>query len=226
MATSAIDTRLHPLVALQAMRRLKANPDDTSQVFVIFRALRGKSGLRSFQRFKNSAVGRAVLAERRVLTDRLTDTDALAALPEGSVGHTYLHFMQNENLTAAGLVNASNWDNDPVSTDAALFRERMTVAHDLTHVLTGYGRDPLGEMCLLAFMNRHSRNLGQILIIAMSWLRMPPAWRAAIRRAWHDGKKASWMMALDFEALLARPLDNVRRELGIVSPTLYREIMS
>lgn len=225
MSASAIDTRLRPLTALAAARKLKANPEDTTQVFVIFRALRGKSGLVAFDRFRASATGRAVLAERRALLDHLTDSAALAALPDGSVGRTYLHFMQNENLTAAGLVGASGWDSDPVPADIALFRERMTVAHDLTHVLTGYGRDALGEMCLLAFMNRHSRNLGQLLIIAMSWLRIPASWRTAIRRAWRDGSKASWMMALDYEALLARPLDDARRELGIVEPTLYRAVM-
>jgi ubiquinone biosynthesis protein COQ4 len=225
MPAAAIDTRLHPLTALAAARALKANPDDTRQVFVIFRALRGKSGLRAFARFAAGTTGRTVLAERRVLLDRLTDTAALNALPQGSVGRTYADFMRAENLSAAGLVDASNWDSEPLPADFDLFRKRMRDAHDLTHTLTGYGRDPLGEMCLLAFMNRHSRNLGQLLIIAMSWTRIPRAWRAAIRQAWRDGGKAQWMMALDYEALLARPLDDVRRELGIVTPTLYREIM-
>jgi ubiquinone biosynthesis protein COQ4 len=195
-------------------------------VFVIFRALRGKSGLVAFERFAASATGRAVLAERRVLLDRLSDTAALNALPDGSVGRAYADFMRAENLSAAGLVEASNWDNDPLPADIDLFRKRMRDAHDLTHILTGYGRDPLGEMCLLAFMNRHSRNLGQLLIIAMSWLRMPRPWRAAIRQAWRDGKKAQWMIALDYETLLTQPLDAVRRGLGIAAPTRYREIMS
>jgi hypothetical protein len=82
-----------------------------------------------------------------------------------------------------------------------LFRNRMRDAHDLTHILTGYGRDPLGELCLLAFMNRHSKNLGQLLIVAMSWSRMPSKQRAAVIQAWRNGKKARWMIALDYEAL-------------------------
>ena len=225
MSTIAIDARLQPLKALAALRALKANPEDTSQVFALFRALRGKSGLRAFARFKASPVGQAVLAERRVLLDRLSDAAALAALPEGSVGRAYAHFMQSENLTAAGLVEASNWDNELVPPDIALFRNRMRDAHDLTHILTGYGRDGLGEMCLLAFMNRHSRNLGQLLIIAMNWSRMSPGWRAAVRQAWRDGKKVRWMLALDFEALLGRPLTEVRRELNIAEPVRYREVM-
>lgn len=226
MTTTAIDTRLRPLAALAALRALKANPGDTRQVFVIFRALRGKSGLKAFARFKASAAGKRVLAERRVLLDRLTDTAALAALPDGSMGRAYLHFMQSENLTAAGLVEASGWDTETVPPDVDLFRNRMRDAHDLTHILTGYGRDPLGEMCLLAFMNRHARNLGQLLIIAMSWGRLPHQARRAVIQAWRDGRKTRQnFQLLDYEALLARPLAEVRRELNIAEPARYREIM-
>ena len=224
MTTAAIDTRLDFAKAIAAFRALQANPDDTRQIFVIFRALRGKSGLKAWRRFQDSAVGRQVLAERRVLLDRLTDRAALAALPDGSVGRAYLAFMEAENLSADGLVMASQADQEVLSPDIELFASRMRDSHDLTHILSGYGRDALGELCLLAYMNRHSRNLGQLLIIAMSWLRIPAAWRAAIRQAWRDGGKASCMMTLDYEALLAQPLEPARRELGIVEPTLYRAV--
>jgi ubiquinone biosynthesis protein COQ4 len=117
-----------------------------------------------------------------------------------------------------------DWENEPVPDDVKLFRERMRDAHDLTHILTGYGRDGLGEMCLLAFMNRHSHNLGQLFVIAMNWPRLPKPWRAAIRQAWRNGKKARWFQNLDFEALLPRNLNDVRRELNIPAPTLYQAV--
>ena len=110
--------------------------------------------------------------------------------------------------------------------DVSLFLERMRDAHDLTHILTGYGRDPLGELCLLAFMYQHSKNLGQALIVAMSWPRLPKAARAAVREAWRNGKKSELFQNQDYEALLARPLDKVRRELGILDPGLYRAVIS
>ena len=105
-ATFASDTRLRPFTAWRAVRALQANPEDTSQIFVIFHALRGRSGIRNFRRFKASATGRAILAEGRVLLDTLNGQAALAAMPEGSVGRAYLDFMTRENLTAAGLVQA------------------------------------------------------------------------------------------------------------------------
>ena len=52
---SRVDTRLHPIQAWRAFRRLMASPGDTRQVFAIFRALRGGSGLKAFRRFAASA---------------------------------------------------------------------------------------------------------------------------------------------------------------------------
>ncbi|HKB96217.1 MAG TPA: Coq4 family protein [Rhizomicrobium sp.] len=221
-AEPASDTRLHPLEAVRAVRRLFAT-GDTKEIFAIFRALRGRSGVRAFSRFCASPTGSAVLRERRRLLDTLTDRARLAALPQGSVGRTYFDFMEEENLSAEGLVQASqNWDHDPVPPDFALYRERMRDAHDLTHVLTGYGRDPLGEICLLAFMYAHSRNLGMALIVAMGWPRLPPAGRRAVTEGWRNGRKTRWLQDQDFEALLPRPLQAVRRELGIADPLRYR----
>ena len=221
LAQSTIDTSLHPLAAVAAVRRLFQS-GDPKEVFAVFRALRGKSGIRAFRRFAASPVGAKVLAERRCLLDRLNDHAALRALPAASVGRAYLAFMEDEQLSAQGLVQASNWEQDPVPADLALFRERMRDAHDLTHVLTGYGRDPLGELCLLAFMYAHSRNLGMALIVVMSLPRLPWRARSAVIQAWRNGRKARWLQGQDFEALLSRPLDAVRRDLAIADPSLYR----
>lgn len=226
LAQATIDTSLHPLEAIRAVRRLIANPEDTSQVFAIFRAMRGKSGVKAFRRFATSATGAQVIREKRRLLDTLSDRAGLAALPEASFGRTYFNFMEKEQLTAAGLVEASqSWETDPVPADVELFRERMRDAHDLTHVLTGYGRDGLGEVCLLAFMHAHNRNAGAALIVLMSLKRMPRVARHAVFEAWRNGRKARWLQDQDFEALLPRPLDEVRHELNIADPTLYRAVM-
>lgn len=219
-------TRLRPLTAIRAVRALMVNPEDTRQIFVIFRALRGRSGVKLFQRFAASETGKQILSERRDLLAVLSDRNALAALPEGSVGRSYFDFMEREKLSAAGLVEASqgDWDNDPLPPDAMLFRRRMRDAHDLTHILTGYGRDSLGELCLLAFMHAHSKNLGQLLIVAMSWSRLPKAARQAVWEGFRHGRKAKWFQDLDYEVLLARPLDEVRRELNIAAPLAYQGV--
>lgn len=225
-AEATIDTSFRPFEAIRAVRRLQANPEDTSQAFTIFRAMRGKSGLKTFRRFAASPTGARVIREKRRLLDSLSDRDRLAALPAESFGRRYFAFMEKEQLTAEGLVQASQvWENDPVPAEMELYRERMRDAHDLTHVLTGYGRDGLGELCLLAFMHAHNRNSAALLIVVMSLKRIPRPARRAVFEAWRNGRKARWLQDQDFEALLPRPLDEVRRELHIPTPELYRAVM-
>jgi ubiquinone biosynthesis protein COQ4 len=226
LPAAKIDTRLRPFEALRAVRRLLAHPDDTAQVFAIFRAMRGKSGLRAFRRFAASATGAQVLRERRRLLDTLSDRARLAALPAASMGRRYFEFMEQEQLTADGLVAASqSWETDPVPPDMELFRQRMRDAHDLTHVLTGYGRDPLGELCLLAFMHAHNRNAGAGLIVLMSLMKIPRHARQAVYEARRNGRQARWLSDQDFEGLLPRPLADLRREIRICDPIQYRKSM-
>ncbi len=104
MLAQAIDTRLRPVQAFRAVRRLLRNPDDTAQVFVILRAMRGASAARAFRRFQGSDVGGRVLAEKRELLDALSDSARLSALPPDSLGAIYHAFMRRENLSARGLM--------------------------------------------------------------------------------------------------------------------------
>jgi ubiquinone biosynthesis protein COQ4 len=221
---------MRPLEAVRAVRRLMSDPDDTRQVFVILGAMRGRSGHRMFDRFRASAVGAAVLADRRRLIDVLEDHAALAMLPKGSLGREYLAFMQAEHLSAAGLVEPSMTEEvAAMGLDGRLFRDRMRDMHDLTHVLTGYGREQLGELCLLAFMFRQSRNLGMALIALMAMKRFPRgqtggALRNALFEGFRRGGRAQWLPEQDWEALLARPLDEIRRQLDIEAPALYQAV--
>jgi ubiquinone biosynthesis protein COQ4 len=227
LAEPVTDTRLKPLEAFQAVRRLLGDPSSTHEVFTIFRAMRGRSGLNAFNRFSASATGARILRERSSLLVRLQDRTALAALPHGTLGRDYLTFMDEQNLSAAGLVEASqSWEQDAVPPAMHFYRERMRDAHDLTHILTGYGRDQLGEVCLLAFMYAHTRNLGMAMIVGMALLRMPHAARKTVMEAWRHGRKAHWFQGLDFEALLPRPLDEISAELNITSPVLYQALMA
>src|ERR1700712_545558 len=98
-AQSTLDTRLRPIEAVKAVRRLMANPEATQEVFVILRAMRGRSGITLFRRFQGSAMGASILAEKRNLFATLSDSAALAALPAGSLGRDYHRFMASENLS-------------------------------------------------------------------------------------------------------------------------------
>lgn len=226
------NTRLRPFEALGAVRRLLRDPDDTRQVFIVLQALRGRSGLRLFRRFQATAVGATILNERRALLPYLQDRLALARLPQGSLGRTYLDFMAVENLTADGLVDASaSAERDAAPEEVRLFQNRARDMHDLTHVITGYGRDPLGELCLLAFNHAQSGQLGVALIVLMGMTRLGHgprgrAARAAVVEGWRHGRAAAWLSGQDWEMMLSEPTETLRERLRIAAPTRYQAVMS
>jgi ubiquinone biosynthesis protein COQ4 len=224
---ATLSTPFRPFEAIRAAGALLRNPEDTRQVFKVIAALRGRSAERLFARFASSETGAAVLADRRRLLDRLEDQAALAALPAGSIGRAYLAFMQEENLSAGGLVMASEvGEAEHFTADGRLVRERMRDMHDLTHVLTGYGRDGLGELCLLAFMYRQTGNRGGALIALMGMRRFPKGpvgrtARKALFEAFRNGAKGAWMPGLDWEALLGEDLESLRQRLRMPRPDAY-----
>src|SRR3546814_2900195 len=70
--------------------------------------------------------------------------------------------LYGEGLSADGLVEASKVGGvrSFVDPDVALFRNRMRDSHDLYHIVTDYGRDGLGEICVLTFGNAQFYNHG------------------------------------------------------------------
>ena len=139
--------------AFSAMRRLIKNPDATDEVFTIIEALSGDSLRKGFSRFVTTDLGRKVLLERRSLLETLLNREYLATLPQQSLAAHYLNFVTKENISAKGLVEPSEGMRGMQNLDAdtLLFANRQRDMHDLWHTLTHYGRDELGEVCLLAF---------------------------------------------------------------------------
>ncbi|MBB83015.1 MAG: hypothetical protein CL931_04305 [Deltaproteobacteria bacterium] len=218
--------------AWDAIRALIRDPDDTSQVFRIIRALSGNSQERSFQRFLRSEHGPTILAEERVLLDTLSNRTYLESLPEGTLGRVYADFTAREEITADGLVEASESverNLDDLDPRRELFGQRLRDSHDLWHVVTGYGRDLFGEAALLSFTYRQIRNRGIGFIVAVAYLkaRGPMAGeRVLIRDGYRRAGQAEWLPGADWEALLELPLEDVRRRLGVVPIEHYEGFRS
>lgn len=229
MEQATTDTRLHPIAAFRAMRALLRNREDTRQAFLLIDALRGKTTLRQLQRFRQTDFGRAALADRRRLLDRLNDRESLAKLPAGTLGRAYYDFMAAEDLSADGLVAASTI---PKSADEQIwFRERTREMHDLLHVVTGYGRDGLGEACVLAFTYAQGRQKGTAVIAIFAARKVSRALpgqpgRRAIFEGYRRGRAAKWLIGADWEVLLSRPLAEIRKEFGIRPAKHYPRIIA
>ena len=216
--------------AWTAVQALIANPDDTEQVFRVVTAMRGKSLERGFERFKSSPTGERILREGINLLDTLQDRQRLSLYEPDSLAAVYLKFVQSEQLSADGLVEASHEATESIHNPHLLrYTNRIRDMHDLWHALTQYGREPLGEACLLAFTYAQMRNPGAAFIVTVGARRLAKGYgRGTLRalwRAYRAGRRASWLPAQPFEELLQLNAQDVRSTLAIPDPDAYWSIL-
>ena len=229
--TTRSKKRIQPIVALRALRRLIADPERTEEVFNVIEALSGPSLENGLQQFKALPTGQRILREKVKLLDTLNDREYLGTLPKNSLGAHYLDFVIREGLTADGLVEASETVTyDEYDEDLRLFGNRQRDMHDLWHTLTQYGRDTLGEACLLAFTYAQTKNRGLGVICLAGCLELRQNYgKEVFKAAWkgyQDGKRAAWLPGQDWEHLLTLPIDEVRTQLGIVPPEEYTTLFN
>src|SRR3546814_1330225 len=73
--------------------------------------------------------------------------------------------MRREGLSAAGLVAESDkMGRQQFDDQVQWYSNRLRDTHDLFHILTGYGRDALGEQCVLGFTYGQTGNYGNAFI--------------------------------------------------------------
>ena len=222
--------RFRPLKAIHHFRELIKDKEDTEQVFHIFESLPRPGFRRDARAFVESDKGQALLASEPELAPLLDDHDRLRQMPEGSLAHAYCDFMEKEGLSAAGLIAEYDRFSPRKYQDLIEwygFRQRDT--HDLLHVLTGYGRDALGEACVLAFTYGQNPSLGNIFIAYAAGLNMKKQIRSdapifkAIREAQKMGKACPRISEESITDLLAQPVDALRQRLHIKTPHFYHE---
>ncbi len=224
---------IQPMVALRALRILFGNPDDTRQVFVIIRSMAGDAFERLYQRVLADPTGNRVLGERRDILTLLQDREGLRALPEGTLGREYARFMDRENISADGLVEASEESDDEehfLDERAKVLSRRLRDTHDLWHVATGYQRDLFGEGALLAFSWAQTRNRGIAVILLIASLKHLrdgyPGFLRMLWQGWRRGRRAAFFPAADWETLLRTPLDEARRQLRVTDTPDYTPVFS
>ncbi|RYD18163.1 MAG: ubiquinone biosynthesis protein, partial [Lysobacteraceae bacterium] len=139
--------------AFDAIRKLMANGDDTTQVFRIMRALNVGNGPRNYARLIATVEGGRIASEHVELAERFSDHGFVRQFAPGTVGAAYRAFLETTGYSADGLVQVSKIDSeDQVAHPYAWFGRRVRDTHDIWHVLTGYKADEsLGEACLVAF---------------------------------------------------------------------------
>lgn len=217
--------------AVSALRALLKDPNDTAQGFRLLEALDPLVHHRELALMRTAPSGLKLLEEQPELLNLLRDTAMLDALPEGSVGRAYRAFCKSEGIGPDGFVQvgeagseADRLEDEQVRYAALRHRD----SHDLWHVVYGCRADLLGEAAILGFTLGQTRSPGMaILLIGGLMHSFSIGWKqgACMRRlAWRGlrhGLSARPLAPVPWEEWLARPLADVRAELGITEVPSY-----
>jgi len=221
-----------PLVAWRNFRALVRDKENTRIVFRIFEALPWTGMPQAVERLLATPQGRALRLAEPSLPDVLDDHDALRRMPAGSLAHAYCDFMEREGLTARGLVEefeAFEQGREKFNDHVQWYMSRMRDTHDLQHVLTGYGRDALGEQCVLAFSYSQQPSFGNLFIAYAGGVEIRRQVKSAapvlqaVREGQRLGRACPRLVELPVLELLPLPLDEVRRRLHISAPRHYAQ---
>lgn len=224
-----------PIKVLHHFGKLVEDKEDTEQVFHIIEATKGRRTHRQAHDFIRSTEGQRFLREETDIPAMLDDHDRWADCGPNTVAAQYIAFMKREGLTAAGLVAESHKWAPPENLPRDLtqwYFDRLRDTHDLFHVLSGYGRDALGETSLLAFSYQQNHNTG-ILFIAYAGARQIKKFSgtkapifAAIKEGRRLGKAAAKISHQDIAALMREDIDAARARLNIGQPEVYRQCLA
>jgi ubiquinone biosynthesis protein Coq4 len=194
----------------------------------------GPEILHEVERMRSHPTGKRLLDERPDLGVALSNSAALKTMPVGSLGRTFYEAMEIPGgvpgyLLAALIYKDGFFDSLEMSEDTVYFLERSRWLHDLFHIVTGYGTDLPGEGLLIYFMLGYEHRLPYWAAslapfgIGPRFFIRPSCgqrrWRALLRDAHARGLAANRVCPPAFvpwEEWLPRPVDEVRKELGIV----------
>ncbi|HTM84777.1 MAG TPA: Coq4 family protein, partial [Mycobacterium sp.] len=143
------------MTALRCVREALRTKNYNEKAFEAFLAMLAPINARAYYRFRAHPNGRRLLQDRPDLVVVLRDTDYLAALPVGTLGHAYHCFMArhqlhpgifDDNDVIRPIVEKHGWNED-----LHYILKRGAAVHDLFHVIGGYGPDVAGEAANIGF---------------------------------------------------------------------------
>jgi ubiquinone biosynthesis protein COQ4 len=201
---------------IKALAKVLADPDRTDQVLEFLSVVNsGKSTTKRIERFFADPVAKALYDEHRAIDSQTIDLAALAALPEGTLGHAYATFLRSHGLTPEVFDGSPPGITDPLR---SYLVQRMRQTHDLWHVVTGCETDPAGEVALQAFTFAQVRSPGAALLAvfgALRGLRENPGIFRDVVALYRTGARAAQLPSFPWEDHWDKPLSEVRAMLNL-----------
>jgi ubiquinone biosynthesis protein Coq4 len=180
---------------------LLRNYERTDQVFKLYDLTPKFMQRRIIRKLKKHENGvRLLNGEFRDIIEKIYDKGFLSSFPEGSLGN---------ELLKLPYVPLTQYQKNQSNLATA-----FTALHDPLHILTGYSTTAEDEACLQAF-SWHHLQVPAPLIIAFGYALSNPKSFSKVYRAYKWGKKVPWLLLVDFDKYLDKPVEVVKRELSI-----------
>lgn len=226
---SLMDGKVRPFRAAIALFRLTRDKDDAGQVDIFKTSVDGNWYEPTYKRFADDPYGAALLRRHKQLLEHITDVDRLRKLPANSLGNLYIKQLDARGISPQGFreANLAGEDFSLLPAQWQIPHYRIYDIHDLLHTAVGWGRDPLGEVCILEFqgIQHRSRGLRVLSFLAGTEIkrRYPdtPVYKC-IKEANHIAKQTKgWVLTYPWEERLEYPIERVREELNLRTPETY-----
>lgn len=199
----------------------KRDPREFRGAVLTFFGFGGRDDGWIIERMRAHPEGREILTERRPLPPGILEPERLAGLPEGSLGHAYWRHCREHGLDPKLIsVESEKVAREiPVTEEHRFVYDRHRDSHDFWHVLTGYGTDMAGEAGIIAWTYGQTGNKAYGLICLLNalmctWRGRPDVFRT-VWRGYRHGVRSPLLLAVDWGRYLHRPIEAVRRELGL-----------
>lgn len=216
-------------------QKFRQDKEQTDEIIAVLDALPWRGMADAAAQFLNTPRGRKIFRDEPYLPDFLDDHKALRETPKGSFAHAYCDFMEREQLTAAGMVEASEaarmGDVRRFDDGVDWYNDRLRDFHDILHIVTGYGRDLLGEQCIFGYMYHQRPSPGHLLTAWLGTLMMKSQISTkapiigALREARRNGKLCPRIVEQPIQELFMLPLEEVRARFNTPSPKVYHAVL-
>lgn len=171
-----------------------------------------------------SPTGRRILRDRPRITSTSLNLPHLRRLPAGTVGHTYVAWLDREGVSPDTRAAVRHIDD----AECAYVMQRYRECHDFYHALTGLPVVREGEVALKAFefANTLLPMTGLSVLAAGTMKERERARFRAIYLPWalRNGLRAKEVINVYWEEVLETDVDELRRELGVEPPPDLRVI--
>jgi ubiquinone biosynthesis protein Coq4 len=144
---------------------------DAGNVFLLSHRLRDSNPMKLCIRIlEKSPAAAALIRERRLCGPY--DVEALAALPRGTLGHTYATVLNTHGYDINFFPEPSFFNN--LETDADYINYRVFATHDLHHIVSGYSLDNFGEIGVISIsvgqFNHPGLGFTDLVSLMLTWL--------------------------------------------------------